>query len=139
MMGTIVLPIRSPPMINTSAPYTLAALRNLRKDVVEPCRSVAKNSRVGSLFAPNKFLRTPGIVGLIVWAGVGGSEDQRFTVRRDHSTNAESTPRPHLLIWRTITFKEEEITSLSTIDFAEALRQAITSIDEPQEQLSRLH
>ena len=40
--GTIALPAKSPPRMITSASYTLAAARNLRKQTSDPWRSVAK-------------------------------------------------------------------------------------------------
>ena len=40
--GTMALPAKSPPRMITSASYTLAAVRNLRKQTSDPWRSVAK-------------------------------------------------------------------------------------------------
>src|SRR5207253_2676350 len=45
-MPWIALPARSPPSTITSGWYTAAALTNFRKHLSEPCRSVAKYSRV---------------------------------------------------------------------------------------------
>src|SRR5437868_13434356 len=45
-MPWIALPARSPPSTITSGLYTAAALTNFRKHLSEPCRSVAKYSRV---------------------------------------------------------------------------------------------
>src|ERR1700682_1128173 len=45
-MPWIALPARSPPSTMTSGRYTAAALTNFRKHFSEPCRSVAKYSRV---------------------------------------------------------------------------------------------
>jgi len=40
--GTMALPAKSPPSMITSASYTLAAARNLRKQTSDPWMSVAK-------------------------------------------------------------------------------------------------
>src|SRR5436309_3155357 len=48
-MGTIALPVMSPPMIRTSALWNAPALRNLRQHTSDPWMSVAKKMRTRRL------------------------------------------------------------------------------------------
>src|SRR5690348_1481366 len=89
----IALPATSPPSTSTVGLYTPVALTNLRKHMLDPCRSLTKYSRVPLAIGPGL-----GLVGFhqdhldalagdalhLNRVGAGIGDDRRDAVNRDH-------------------------------------------------------